>query len=129
MSNPNLNHLPAPAAKQEPFVMTDEMLAKQEARKQAKQAKKAAKSALNGGSETASGATTPGTSQILRRDWKYLSTKETGSSMEGKGHTLRLLTWNMLAQTLVRKYVTYRQDSRSQICSQEEISSQVPVSV
>lgn len=110
MSDPNTNQpQTAAAAKQEPFVMTDEMLAKQEARKKAKDAKKAAKKAVNGGSETASGATTPGTSQILRRDWKYLSNERTGS-LYGvvKWRTLRLLTWNMLAQTLVRKSVSIR---------------------
>lgn len=81
-----------------PFVMTEEMKTKQEARRQAKLAKKAANRAVNGESDTASGATTPGGSQILKRNWKYLNDKKKGDSQ-----TFRLLTWNMLAQTLVRK--------------------------
>lgn len=85
--------------------MTDDMMAKQQARKEAKLAKKAANRAINGDSETASGATTPGASQILRRDWKQLPA-QTKSLVEGENrHTLRLLTWNMLAQTLVREYI------------------------
>lgn len=96
----------ASEGKQQPFVMTDEMRAKQEARKQAKLAKKAANLAKNAGSETGSGTITPGTSQILRRDWKQLPTKRADASEETKsGHILKLLTWNMLAQTLVRESV------------------------
>ncbi|KAJ9094328.1 hypothetical protein QFC19_008014 [Naganishia cerealis] len=86
------------AVSKQPFVMTDDMLAKQEARKKTKLAKKAANRALDGGSHTASGATTPGASRILKRDWKYLNGKKTGDVK-----TFRLLTWNMLAQTLVRR--------------------------
>lgn len=107
MSKPIANQpQSASEGKNQPFVMTDEMRAKQEARKQAKIAKKAANLAKNGGSETGSGATTPGTSQILRRDWKQLPTKRADDSGETKrGHTFKLLTWNMLAQTLVRESV------------------------
>jgi hypothetical protein len=86
------------SSSKQPFVMTEDMRAKQEARKQAKLAKKAANRAVNGESDTASGATTPGGSQILKRDWKYLN-----GSKKGDGQTFRLVTWNMLAQTLVRK--------------------------
>ncbi|KAJ9118178.1 hypothetical protein QFC22_004082 [Naganishia vaughanmartiniae] len=75
--------------------MTDDMRVKQEARKQAKLAKKAANRAVNGESDTASGATTPGISQILKRDWKRLN-----GTKKGDAQTFRLLTWNMLAQTL-----------------------------
>lgn len=74
------------------------MAAKQQARRDAKLAKKAANRAVNGDGETTSGATTPGGSQILRREWKTLSEGDA----DGRG-TVRLLTWNMLAQTLVRE--------------------------
>ncbi|KAJ9099774.1 hypothetical protein QFC21_003772 [Naganishia friedmannii] len=102
MSTPVQTRAPEPSKSTEdstnrqPFVMTDDTRAKQEARKQAKLAKKAANRAVNGESDTASGATTPGVSQILKRDWKYLN-----GMTKGDAQTFRLLTWNMLAQTLV----------------------------
>jgi hypothetical protein len=93
---------PNDGAKKQSFVMTDEMAAKQQARREAKLAKKAANRAVNGDGETTSGATTPGGSQILRREWKRLPIKEHVTEGE-RSQSFRLLTWNMLAQTLVRE--------------------------
>lgn len=93
---------PNDGAKKQSFVMTDEMAAKQQARREAKLAKKAANRAVNGDGETTSGATTPGGSQILRREWKRLPTKQRVTEGE-RSQSFRLLTWNMLAQTLVRE--------------------------
>lgn len=95
---------PNDGGKKQPFVMTDEMEAKQQARREAKLAKKAANRAVNGDGETTSGATTPGGSQILRREWKRLPAKERPEEGE-RSQTFRLLTWNMLAQTLVRELI------------------------
>jgi hypothetical protein len=77
-------------------VLSEADLAKQQARKAQKAAKKAA-----GKNANEEPILAQGTPRILKRDWIDLKRGE-GEGNEGEKR-LRVVTWNMLAQTLVRE--------------------------
>lgn len=109
-----------PSGSRKPFVLTPEALEKQRLRKEAKLAAAAAKAAgasANGSSSTFAadenalkGLAKDGRRVIITRQWLDLherkpaaSSQATTSQAIDSSHRFRILSWNMLAQTLVRR--------------------------